>query len=318
VIFIGFRRTLPLAFVVVLGLGAVGRAETFAERAFDPPAGSHWTLASVETAEEVSAERTQTTTVKTLSKLSYDEKTADGYRVTYVLQSVESSGTSAEVMGASFKPLEGIVIHAMLNRNGMPLRIENADDVQAAVNAAIERILKPLSGSPQIAAAFRRAIEGKLNARDPHGAGRLLAPLSLLALGQNTGLHPGETKYGSEEFASSPFGGEPLKGVTEEHMDSADLASGNVRLSYTRTPNKDSLRELTTRITNQLAAAAGLPPWDGTKLKQLDVAFESRTELEVGEGITRTVHDEETTNIGLPGYHLLERCRTDVKVTQAP
>ena len=317
-IFIGFRRTLPLAFVVVLGLGAVGRAETFAERAFDPPAGSHWTLASVETAEEVSAERTQTTTVKTLSELSYDEKTADGYRVTYVLQSVESSGTSAEVMGASFKPLEGIVIHAMLNRNGMPLRIENADDVQAAVNAAIERILKPLSGSPQIAAAFRRAIEGKLNARDPHGAGRLLAPLSLLALGQNTGLHPGETKYGSEEFASSPFGGEPLKGVTEEHMDSADLASGNVRLSYTRTPDKDSLRELTTRITNQLVAAAGLPPWDGTKLKQLDVAFESRTELEVGEGVTRTVHGEETTNIGLLGYHLLERCRTDVKVTQAP
>lgn len=65
--------------------------------------------------------------------------------------------------------------------------------------------------------AVSRAIEGRLNARDPHGAGRLLAPLSLLALGQNTGLHPGETKYGSEEFASSPFGGEPLKGVTELH-----------------------------------------------------------------------------------------------------
>lgn len=161
--------------------------------------------------------------------------------------------------------------------------------------------MKPLSGSPQIAAAFRRAIEGRLNARDPHGAGRLLAPLSLLALGQNTGLHPGETKYGSEEFASSPFGGEPLKGVTEEHIENADLASGNVRLSYTRTPDKDSMRELTTKITNQLAAAAGLP-WDGTKLKQLDVAFESRMELEVGDGITRTVHDEETTNIGLPGY----------------
>ena len=172
-IFVGFRRTLPLAFVVVLVLGAVGRAETFAERAFDPPAGSRWTLASVETAEEVSAERTQTTTVKTLSKLSYDEKTADGYRVTYVLQSVESSGTLAEVMGASSKPLESIVIHAMLNRNGMPLRIENADDVQAAVNAGIERILEPLSGKPQIAAALRRAIEGRLNARDPHGAGRL-------------------------------------------------------------------------------------------------------------------------------------------------
>jgi len=318
VIFIGFRRTLPLAFVVVLGLGAVGRAETFAERAFDPPAGSHWTLASVETAEEVSAEHTQTTTVKTLSELSYDEKTADGYRVTYVLQSVESSGTSAEVMGASFKPLEGIVIHAMLNRNGMPLRIENADDVQAAVNAGIERILKPLSGSPQIAAALRHAVEGRLNARDPHGAGRLLAPLSLLALGQNTGLHPGETKYGSEEFASSPFGGEPLKGVTELHMESADLASGNVRLNYTRTPNKDSIREFATRITNQLAAAAGLPQWDSTKLKQLDLAFESRMQFEVGEGITRTVHDEETTNIGLPGYHLLERERIDVKVTQAP
>ena len=54
-IFIGFRRTLPLAFVVLV-LGAVGRAETFAERAFDPSAGSRRTLASVETAEEVSAE----------------------------------------------------------------------------------------------------------------------------------------------------------------------------------------------------------------------------------------------------------------------
>lgn len=316
-IFIGFRRTLPLAFVVVLVLGAVGRAATFAERAFGPPAGSRWTLVSVETAEEVRAERTQTTTVKTLSELSYDEKTADGYRVTYVLRSVESSGTLAEVMEASSKPLENIVIHAMLNRNGMPLRIENADDVQAAVNSGIERILEPLSGKPQMAAALRRAIEGRLNARDPQGAGRLLAPLSLLALGQNTGLHPGETKYGSEEFAS-PFGGEPLKAVTELHMESADLASGNVRLIYTRTPNKDSMREFTNRITNQLAAAAGLRQWDSTKLKQLDIAFESRTELEVGEGITRTVHREETTNIALPGYRLLKRQRTDVKVTQVP
>jgi hypothetical protein len=176
-----------------------------------------------------------------------------------------------------------------------------------------------LSGKPPIAAALRRAIEGRLNARDPHGAARLLAPLSLLALRQNTGLHPGETKYGSEEFASSPFGGEPLKGVTELHMDSADLASGNAHLDYTRTPNKDSMREFITRVTNQLAAAARLPPWDSTKLKPLDVAFKSRTELEVGGGITRTVHDEETTNIGLPGgYRLLERERIDVKVTQVP
>ena len=259
-IFIGFRRTLPLAFVVVLVLGAVGRAETFAERAFDPPAGSHWTLASVETAEEVSAERTQTTTVKTLSELSYDEKTADGYRVTYVLQSVESSGTSAEVMEAPSKPLESIVIHATLNRNGMPLRIENADDVQAAVNAGIQRILAPLSGKPQLAATLRRAIEGRLNARDPHGAGRLLAPLSLLALGQNTGLHPGETKYGSEEFASSPFGGEPLKGVTELHMGSADLASGNAHLDYTRAPDKDSMREFTTWDHKSAGRSCRPPP----------------------------------------------------------
>ncbi len=314
---IGFRRTLPLAFVAVLVLGAVGRAETFAERAFGPPAGSRWSLASVETAEEVRAERTQTTTVKTLSELSYDEKTADGYRVTYVLRSVESFGTLAEVMEASSKPLENIVIHAMLNRNGMPLRIENADDVQAAVNSGIERILEPLSGKPQMAAALRQAIEERLNAHDPQGAGRLLAPLSLLALGQNTGLQPGETKYGSEEFAS-PFGGEPLKGVTELHMESADLASGNVRLIYTRTPNKDSMREFTNRITNQLAAAAGLHQWDSTKLKQLDIAFESRTELEVGDGMTRTVHREETTNIGLPGYRLLKRQRIDVEVTQVP
>ncbi len=314
---IGFRRTLPLAFVAVLVLGAVGRAETFAERAFGPPAGSRWSLASVETAEEVRAERTQTTTVKTLSELSYDEKTADGYRVTYVLRSVESFGTLAEVMEASSKPLENIVIHAMLNRNGMPLRIENADDVQAAVNSGIERILEPLSGKPQMAAALRQAIEERLNAHDPQGAGRLLAPLSLLALGQNTGLQPGETKYGSEEFAS-PFGGEPLKGVTELHMESADLTSGNARLIYTRTPNKESMREFTRRITNQLAAAAGLRQWDSTKLQQLDIAFESRTELEVGDGITRTVRRDETTNIGLPGVRLLKRQRIDVKVTQVP
>jgi hypothetical protein len=67
-------------------------------------------------------------------------------------------------------------------------------------------------------------------------------------------------------------------------MDSADLASGNAHLDYTRTPDKDSMREFTTRITNQLAAAARLPQWDSTKQKQLDIAFESRTELEVGRG----------------------------------
>jgi hypothetical protein len=316
-IFIGIRRTLPLAFVVVLVLGASSRAERFADWAFDPPAGSRWTLASVETAEEVRAARTQTTTVKTLSELSYDEKTADGYRITFVLRSVESTGTLVEAMDASAKPLENIVIHAMLNRNGLPVRIENADDVQAAVNSGIERILEPLRDKPQMAAALRRAFEGRLNVRDPQGAGRVLAPLSLLALGQNTGLHAGETKYGSEEFAS-PFGGEPLKGATELHMESADLASGNVRLIYTRAPNKDSMREFTNRITNQLAAAAGLQQWDSTKLKHLDIAFESRTELEVGEGITRAVHREETTNIALPGNRLLKRQRIDVKVTQVP
>ena len=204
------RRILPPVFVVVLAFAAVGRAAEWVEPPFDPAVGSRWIVSSDETSEENRAGRKQTTAVKMLSELSFDEKTADGYRVTYVLRSAESSGALAEAVGSFSKALENIVVHAMLDRSGMPLRIENTDEVQAAVRSGIERILQRFNDKPEMAAALRPVMEGRLNARDRQAAGRLRAALPLLALGQNTGLRPGEIKYGSEEFAG-PFGGEVLK-----------------------------------------------------------------------------------------------------------
>ena len=311
------KRILPSVFVVVLAFAAVGHAAEWVEPPFDPVVGSRWIVSSDETSEENRAGRTQIVTGKTLSELSFDEKTTDGYRVTYVLRSAESSGALAEAVGSFSKALENIVVHAVLDRSGMPLRIENTDEVQAAVHSGIERILERFSDKPEIAAALRPVMEGRLNARDRRGAGRILAALPLLALGQNTGLRPGETKYGSEEFAG-PFGGEMLKAATELHIESAEPASGNVRLIYTLKPDKDSMLDFTKRVMKQLAGAVGLPQQDSAKLKQLDITFESRTELEVENGMTRTVNRVETTAIALQGQRLVKRARNDVRVTKAP
>ena len=126
-----------------------------------------------------------------------------------------------------------------------------------------------------------------------------LAELPIVALGQDTGLRPGETKAATEEVAN-PLGGEPIKSTMTLRIERADPASGNVRYVRTRTIDPGVIKELLNRLAKQINGEGSERMFERIS-KRLTLAFDSRTEIDVEDGLTRTLRQEETTNISLPG-----------------
>jgi hypothetical protein len=170
----------------------------------------------------------------------------------------------------------------------MPLRVENLDEVLTAARTAIDGMTTPLAGKPEAAVLRRMATEMLI--ADENRAPRLyLVSLATLALGQNTGLRPGETRSSVEEVAN-PLNGVPIKTSTALRIDSADPATGKVRLIRARTFDADEAKVFLRKLAPQSAGDLD------TVMTQTTMALDSRTEMDVEDGMTRVVRQEDTAS----------------------
>ncbi|MGA7325203.1 MAG: hypothetical protein WBX25_12110 [Rhodomicrobium sp.] len=185
----------------------------------------------------------QTSIVKFTSELTFEERIAEGFRVTYVIRDLQSDSRTEALVGPAAEALENVVVRATVSPSGMPMRIENFDEVQAAARTAIDRLAERWASRPQVASMVRRLGTAMLIADQERAPKIYLAELPVLALGQDTGLHPGETKAATEEVAN-PLGGEPIKSAITLRFERADPASGNVRYVRTRTIDPGVIKEL--------------------------------------------------------------------------
>ena len=303
-----------------LAFAASARAADWVERPFDPPVGSRWIIQSDETTEENRDGRVQTSTMKMTSEFTIEAKVAEGFRVTHVVRSAVYEGDArlAAIIGPVTKTLENLVVRATTGPNGMPLRVDNLAEVQAAARAAIDGMVAAFASKPEVAATLRKMMMAMLVDDQKQATKLYLGDLQIFALGQNTGLHPGETRRDSDE-APNPLGGTPLKSSTTLRIDRIDPATGNVRLIRTRTFDADAMKEFLNKMMKQMGGVDGK---DTQKfeafMKQLTIALDGRAEIDVEGGMTRAVREEDTTTASIMGHSMVKREHKLTTITRAP
>jgi hypothetical protein len=300
-----------LALAGALAIATQARAQ-WVERPFAPPVGSHWIVKSEQTTEVTNNGRASTTHQTMTADLTFTDKTAEGYRIVYVLRAVDSDMPNQSVIDFTRQALQDRTIRATIDAKGMPLRIDNIDEIHAAVGAAIDRMLAPLAGTPRGNA--ERQILATIYLGNATRGMPYLPGLSLLAAGQDTGLHPGETRTEADELPN-PLGGPPLKANGTLRMESADAAGGGVHLVRTQTYDPAALKELTRLLVQRFAG--NNPAILDKMLSGANIDFKNRAELTVEGGMTRRLDQEDTMTTTIAGHQALRHTRAIITVTPA-
>jgi hypothetical protein len=87
-----FMRILALALAATLACIAAVRAADWVERPYDPPAGSHWIIQSEDVTEADTNGQHVQSSLTTTAELIFEQKTAEGFRVTYIMRSAAYDG----------------------------------------------------------------------------------------------------------------------------------------------------------------------------------------------------------------------------------
>lgn len=305
-----------LVWVGTLGWATGARTAEWVERPFDPPVGSRWIIQLDTATEEDRDGQLQKTARSMTSELTIEQKLADGFRVTYVVRKAayEGDARTAGLVEPLNKLFENVVVHATTSVNGTPLHIDNLDEVEATAQAAIDR-LAAASASKAEADTVRKLAKQMLLADEKQAPKIYLSSLATLALGQNTGLHPGETRRTVDE-AHIPFGGTPIKSNTTLIIENADPATGKVRFVRTAEYDPDSVREFLVALARRLGASDTRKLDD--VLSQLALVFDSRAEIDVDDGMTRSFRQDDSATATFEGRTTIKRAHKLLTVTPAP
>jgi hypothetical protein len=310
---------LALGLTVLSALSAGARAGEWVERPFDPPVGSRWIIQSTVTKENDSDGHVQKQSVTTTAELVIEERVVEGFRISHVVRKVtyQADPDASALIEVIRKTLENLVVRATTAANGVPLRIDNLPEVHSAAQAAIADLTAPRAGTPEVAAALRQVARTMLLADERQAVKVYLPNLISLALGQNTGLSPGETRrIDNDEI--NPFGGTPIKSHTMLRIDQVEPDIGKVRYAAERSFDPDSVRALLGGLAQHFAAASKQALSVDSVLKQLAMTLEGRSEIDVEEGMTRAVRETDTVTVRVPGRSSVGRAYQQLTVARAP
>ena len=195
--------------LLVCGLGialATPAAADWAPAPFAPKVGSRF-LVTVED-KTTDALRSTTRTITYKFDLNYVAREGDGYRITYMLRDAAVSGNapSAVLARGAVEALRGVIVRAVTDAAGRPVRVENEDAVRNSMRGLTERFLTPYRGNPQLTQLLKQVFEEFFTATGREATEVFLSPLPLLASAQNTTLKPGEERRSKSELPN-PFGG---------------------------------------------------------------------------------------------------------------
>ena len=235
-----------------------------------------------------------------------------GYRILYVLKTVETEGNapSLPVASAAIAVLKDLPIRAVTDADGRPIALENAAEVTAAVRIAGDRLVSTMADTPQAAAVLRRLLGELASTRGPAAAQAYLAPLPLLAEAQNTPLEPGDEVH-ARSALPSPFGPPILseKVVALGPDPRPDLYVVTESEALDAAAAKAALDALTQRLT----------PKEGDKSPpQIALSVTRMQRIEVAGGMSRHAHTEERTDAQFAGQTAKRHRQVDVTVTPAP
>ena len=317
---------LTLVGLALIGLVVVrvtpSQAADAVELPYNPPVGSHWIIDTETTTEDQRPGGFQSSDIKTHAEMTVDEKTADGFRISYVSRGATFEGNAPmlPIMRQSFKALENVTIRATTDLSGKPIRVDNLDEAKAAMRNMLEGMMAPFKDKPQVADVLRQMLSRMIEVDASEAANVYLEELPMLARAQLTGMKPGEVRRSSDS-AANPLGGGMLKSNAAFTLTQMDAANG--KRVYERATSYDdaSLREMTQSVTKKLLAASGDPSKADQiekLVKSMALSLDERDSFEVEGGMTRKVIEHTLTLASAMGQKLSKTENKTITVTPAP
>jgi hypothetical protein len=312
---------LARAAAVGLVLAALGAARAHAgEPVYDPPAGSRWVIESEIRAEEIRPEGSTTSLVRTRAELTVEQKTPDGFRISWVQRgaTVEGNARNVPLRRAYAGVLENVVIRATTDSSGKPLRIDNLDEARAAMRRSADGLAAQFAERPAARALFDQLMSELIEVDAGSAASVYVDTLALLAVSQNTGMKPGEFRWTSKP-AENPLGGDAL--ISNERFELTK--AGATRITFVSVTSIDaaSMSDFMQSFAKGLLAASGdsvTPQRVDLLVKSMVFSFDKRAEFEVEDGMTRKVSEKSTTVFHGMEQNLTQTEARTIAVTRAP
>jgi hypothetical protein len=316
----GFARAGALA-MAVAAIAMFDVAPAFAaEPVYDPQVGSRWTVETEARSEEVRPEGTATSLIRTRGELTIEQKTADGFRISYVQRdaTIEGNARSVPLSRAYMKVLENIVIRASTDSAGKPLHIDNLDEAKVAMRDAASGLTEQFDRRPATRALFDQLMSELVEVGAENAASVYVDALAVLAVAQNTGMKAGDFKQVTKP-AENPLGGDALKSTERFELVDADAA----RLKFVSVTSVDAadMNEFMQSFARGLLAASGdsvTPERVRQLVNSMVFSFDKRAEFEVEGGMTRKVAENSRTVFRGLEQNLIQTDMRTITVTPAP
>ena len=314
----GFARAGALA-IATIALFDVAPAFA-AERVYDPQVGSRWTVKTEARSEEVRPDGTATSLTRTRGELTIEQKTADGFRVSYVQRdaTVEGNARSVPLSRTYVKLLENVAIHASTDPSGKPLRIDNLDEAKGAMREAASGLTEQFDRRPATRALFDQLMSQLVEVGAENAASVYVDALGVLAVAQNTGMKAGDFKLVTKP-AENPLGGDALKSTERFELVDADAT----RLKFVNVTSIDTadMDAFMQSFARGLLAASGdsvTPDRVRQLVNSMVFSFDKRAEFEVEGGMTRKVAESSKTVFRGMEQNLIQTDMRTITVTPAP
>ncbi len=303
-------------FAVMLATGSAAAAD-WAERPYNPPVGSRWIIQRDLFSEQNDAGAISKKTFKITSDLKIVGKDAAGFTAIYARRasSYDNDDKDAEAMERpALAALQGIEYHIAMDPAGKPLRVDNLADVEAALRNMVDKITAT-DKDPKTAAVLRQILSPMLDVDEKRAAELYMDQLPNLALAQNTGLKPGDTRRESVE-QPNPMG----KLVINRSMTikEADAASGDATYVLTESYDPSAMRAFQLQVLENMRKQ-GIDVGEPEKtINEMELSLDNQTEFKVVDGMTRNTIEDSTMIANLTGTRRVIKSRKVVTVTPAP
>jgi hypothetical protein len=291
----------PATFAAVVAAFAMfGAARGFAtEQVYNPPAGSRWMVETEARGEEIRPDGTATSLIRTRAELTIEQKTADGFRISWVQHeaTVEGNARSVPLRRAYMKVLENVVIRVSTDPSGKPLHVDNLDEARGRMQSVANDLVTQFDRRPAARGLFDQLMAELVEVGADSAAAVYADALGTLAIAQNAGMKPGEFRQALKP-AENPLGGDALKSKERFELVEADAAAARLKFVSVTSVDPADMNEFMQSFARSLLAASG----DSVTTERVNqlvgsmlFSVDKRAEFEVADGMTRKVAEKSTT-----------------------
>ncbi|MEH2510607.1 hypothetical protein V1291_001961 [Nitrobacteraceae bacterium AZCC 1564] len=300
----------------------VSAGEVVAFLADNPVVGSRWIIENTVKTEETKPDSgARTMTLNGRAEMTIDEKTTEGFHISYVAPEISVEGNSPNVplLRTYCKMLENLLIRATIDAAGKPIRIDNLDAVKAEMHVAMDRLLKSGQHSQRQLLALGMMMSDLMTMDAERAAPSFLTEMVTLAKSQNTGMKMGEVRR-STGPADNPLG-TTLRSQMSFALSDTDVEKRTAIYHEVRAFDEGSVRDfIFSHSKAVLAKSIGevTPERLEHLMKGTTMTLDGKGFFLVENGMTHQVEDTFSTVASVAGKVSTKIESKTIKVTAAP